>query len=177
MKYGISFFALVLIISIAFSCQNSEKNIRDQAKNSADSLVTLDSLKKNLIGVWKTVSFTVNVNTFNNSDSSYSMVVGHGDWEAKLNLKPFLTHFRPNNTYEMAVVNLNDSIVEANRGIWSVFGDTLMLVEPDATYQYKVKAKNQHLQFEALLDWDGDGQEDDEYRRIEQRAKLEDLPK
>jgi hypothetical protein len=66
---------------------------------------------------------------------------------------------------------MSDSIVDVKRGLWSVFGDTLILMEPDGTYQYQVRSKNNHLQFESLLDWDGDGVEDDAYMRVEKRVQ------
>jgi hypothetical protein len=162
---------LVLVICAVFACQDAEKEIRDKAKNSADSLVVLDNLKKSLIGQWETISFKVDVNTFNNTDSSYSILVGASDWDKKLNMKPFQTNFKNNNTYEMTFTNLTDSLVDMKRGLWSVFGDTLMLMESDGTYQYRVRSKNKHLQFESLLDWDGDGSEDDAYMRIEKRIE------
>ncbi|MCR9286701.1 MAG: hypothetical protein NXI23_04840 [Bacteroidetes bacterium] len=165
---------LILLFSvclITFGCQNSEKDIRNQAKNSADSLIILDNFKKSLIGEWETVSFKVDVNSVNNTDSSYSLFVGHGEWKEKLNLKPFKTNYRENNTYEMSFWDMSDSIVDVKRGLWSVFGDTLILMEPDGTYQYQVRSKNNHLQFESLLDWDGDGVEDDAYMRVEKRVQ------
>ncbi|MBK6949603.1 MAG: hypothetical protein IPH16_17350 [Haliscomenobacter sp.] len=41
-----------------------------------------------------------------------------------------------------------------------------MMIEKDATVQYKVLVDKGLAHFSALLDWDRDGQEDDEYYLI-----------
>ncbi|RMG85040.1 MAG: hypothetical protein D6714_06760 [Bacteroidetes bacterium] len=159
----------MLCVLFAAGCRNEEKQIREQAKNSVDSLMSVENLKKTIVGNWETVSFKVDVRTANNTDSSYSFYVGRNEWEQKLNMHPFQTFFRENNTYSMQIMSAADSLVDTRRGLWSVFGDTLMLIEADGSYQYRVRAKNKYLQFESLLDWDGDGQEDDAYMRLEAR--------
>ncbi len=165
------FFGIILFISFMVACSNSEQQIRERAKESADSLISELNLKKDIIGEWETVSFHVDVNSFNNTDSSYSVIVGKGQWEEKLGMKPIVTKFSENNVYIMNFYDTQDSVIDSKKGLWSVFGDTLMMMEPDATYQYHVMTKNEHIQFQALLDWDGDGVEDDEYRRIESKRK------
>lgn len=163
-------FCLVGICLFLVSCQN-EKEIRAEARASVDSLVALDNLRKEIVGNWETLSFHTSIKTANNKDSSYSIYAGKGEWEAKLGVKPFRTSFKENNTYEMEFRDLADSIMETKRGIWNVFGDSLLMIEEDGTYQYRIRGNKDYLEFKSTLDWDGDGVEDDEYMRIEQRVK------
>lgn len=104
--------------------------------------------------------------SFEGLDSSYSIVVKEEEWEEKLHMRPIFTEFFPDHKYRMEYRDLADSLTQVNRGIWNVFGDTLMLIEPRATYQYRLESHPGELRFHTYLDWDGDGVEDDEYMGI-----------
>lgn len=104
-------------------------------------------------------------------DSSYSIEVKEGEWESKIGMRPVLTEFFPDHKYRREYHDLNDSLTQLNRGIWNVFGDTLMLIEPKATYQYRLKPVDGRLLFQTWLDWDGDGVEDDEYTGIQKKIE------
>lgn len=104
-------------------------------------------------------------------DSSYSISVREQEWEAKLGMRPILTEFFPDHKYRREYRDLQDSLTQVNRGIWNLFGDTLMLIEPGATYQYKLRLEGDFLRFETYLDWDGDGVEDDEYTGMQKKIK------
>ena len=62
-----------------------------------------------------------------------------------------------------------DSIFEKRRGVWNVFGDTLLLIESESTYKYAIKMRRNHLQYQAFIDWDEDGEEDDVYSQIDEK--------
>ncbi|MFN7118355.1 MAG: hypothetical protein ACK4TA_16265 [Saprospiraceae bacterium] len=145
---------LVLIIA-ACNSQNNTTNANNPTANI--------DLKAVLPGTWETLAFRVNINTFQNTDSTFVMEVQPGEWETKMQTRPILTEYRSDNRYTSTYRNLSDSLLRTERGIWNVFGDTLMLVSPEATYQYEVIQKEGNLQFRSVLDWDGDGIEDDEY--------------
>lgn len=117
----------------------------------------------NLVGVWESSAFRVNVNTANNTDSSYQVVVPEEEWEDRMNMKPIEAYFQQDNKYIAEYRNLNDSLIRRHRGIWNTFGDSLVIIEPDAIYQYIMTRENKRVLFHSLVDWDGDGKEDDEY--------------
>ncbi|MBR9921717.1 MAG: hypothetical protein GYB31_12835 [Bacteroidetes bacterium] len=155
---------LACLALITFSCHSPEGKTDTPETNE----VNLDSL---LPGTWENISLEVVVNSFNNTDSSYSILVPRGEWEAKLGIKPIRTTYETNNTYRSEYRDLKDSLVQTTRGIWNVFGDTLMLIESDATYEYLVRARKSAVEFTAILDWDGDGREDDLYKGIQAKAE------
>lgn len=128
-------------------------------------------LKTVLPGTWETIAFQVNINTFQNTDSTFVMEVKSGEWEAKMQMRPILTEYAVDNRYYIIYNSLKDSLLRTDRGIWNVFGDTLMLISPEATYQYEVLKKDSHLELRSVLDWDGDGVEDDEYIGIQKFIK------
>ena len=144
-----------------------------QSKNTvtAENQTTKTHLNKILPSSWEALSFRVQINTFQNTDSSFVLGVKAGEWEDKLQMRPIQTEYSADNRYRSYSYNRSDSLIRTERGIWNVFGDTLMLISPEATYQYQVIVKSEILEFRSLLDWDGDGQEDDEYLGIQKKRK------
>ena len=52
--------------------------------------------------------------------------------------------------------------------MWNVFNDTLMMIEPNVTYQYTISQQpNGLLKFSSIVDWDSDGVEDDDYLGVQ----------
>jgi hypothetical protein len=130
-------------------------------------------LQENLPGTWESVSVQVVVNSAEgDTTESYVFEVPEEEWARRLGMKPIRSFFFPNNTYRQEFMTVNDSMINVARGIWNAFGDTLMLIEPDATYQYVVKFDKGMMELRALLDWDGDGLEDDDYLGIHRRVSM-----
>lgn len=141
-----------------------------QSPAPQNSITTMD-LKTTLPGTWETVAFRVNVKSVNNTDSTYLLEVNEGEWEKLLQMRPIQTIYQADNRFYSDYKNLSDSLLRTTRGMWNVFGDTLMLISPDATYQYQVVLQADKAEFRARLDWDGDGQEDDEYVGIQKKKQ------
>ena len=151
---------LLLSTLILASCQTEPKNQETEAE-------TLD-LEQTLPGTWEMVSIRVQVNSFENTDSSYVQEIKEEEWEKVFSVKPVKTYFEVDNKYRRAFFNINGEVVSEDRGMWNVFNDTLMMIEPNVTYQYIIDQKPSGLlQFYAILDWDSDGQEDDEYLGVQ----------
>lgn len=152
---------LVFSLLILAACQ------QEKASNTNNEVPPLD-LAKTLPGTWELVSIKVNVNTYENTDSSFIQEITEEQWEKVFYVKPARTYFELDNKYRRAHLDMNEQIMSETRGMWNVFNDTLMMIEPDATYQYIVMAQpNGLLQFSARLDWDSDGQDDDEYLGVQ----------
>lgn len=149
---------LVLFIAALglFSCQQ-------ESNSEASAPATLD-LAQTLPGTWELINIKVQVNSYENTDSSYVEEIKEEQWEKIFYVKPVRTYYEMDNKYRRAHLNLEDELMSESRGIWNTFNDTLMMIEPDATYQYIIsKQPNGLLQFRTLLDWDSDGENDDEY--------------
>jgi hypothetical protein len=134
---------------------------------SSDPASTTDSgkadLQKTLPGTWESVSLRVDINSANGTDTSYVFEVREEEWVNRLGVKPVKTYYKLDNKYEQVFTSLTDTILSTSRGMWNVFGDTLMMVEPNATYHYEAGVENGLISLKARLDWDGDGEEDDDY--------------
>ncbi|NRA50501.1 MAG: hypothetical protein HRU12_15320 [Phaeodactylibacter sp.] len=154
----LTIFAIVLLLA---SCSSDPK--------PNDSTGTID-LEKTLPGTWESVSLRVDINTAEGTDTSFVFEVREEEWIQRLGVKPVKTYFKPDNKYEQIFTSLTDTILSTSRGMWNIFGDTLMMVEPNATYQYEATIENGLISLKARLDWDGDGEEDDDYLGVHRKV-------
>jgi len=153
-------FIVVFLLFIGLLSCESGSTTNDGSSAEAEEVV---DLKKALPGTWESVSLKVTINSLQNSDSSYVFQVEEENWERKLGVRPVKYFYTPDQKFRRVHYDARDSITEVTRGIWNVFGDTLMMIAEDATYQYEVSLKNGLSEYRTYLDWDGDGEEDDEY--------------
>ncbi len=116
-----------------------------------------------LSGVWESASFRVEVRTPNNTDTTHLIEVSEQEWAQKMKMKPIEAYYQQDHKYVAEYRNLSDSLIRRHRGIWNTFGDTLVVIEPDAIYQYTMEWENQKVLFKSRVDWDADGLEDDIY--------------
>ena len=151
------YLLLALLLVGAASCQKEKET-------------TETDIKTELPGTWESVSINVKVNTVNNTDSSYVFDVTEKNWSRTLGIQPIKTFYKnENNNYISEYYDLNDSLINVTRGKWYVFGDSLTLVTPEATYEYEVSLDGGRGTFRSLMDWDGDGQMDDEYNGVQRK--------
>lgn len=152
-------------ISLLLACQPNSKPVNVPAK------AALTDLKEQLPGAWESVSFKVTIHSANNADSTVVFEVAEENWQQQLGSRPILTSFYADNKYKRLFRNTGAIASDTLRGMWNVFGDTLMLIEPTTSYQYQVSVQANGLaEFRSLMDWDGDGQADDEFVGIERKV-------
>ncbi len=150
------FIAVLLAFSLG-ACQSTEGETEKP------------DLKSILPGTWDAVSLKVQVNSANGTDSSYVFDVPERDWLRKIG-QPIKTFYQlEQNNYKRSYYDQKGNKLDEDRGKWYVFGDSLMLVTPDATYNYTVKIEGMKASFFSMIDWDGDGVEDDEYTGVHRK--------
>lgn len=155
---------MALSIMLLIACQGQE------AKPAEEK----GALNEALPGAWQSVSVRVLVNSAEGlPDSSYVFEVREEEWAVRLGSQPIQWYFLPDNKYRQEFTALNGQSMSVTKGLWNTFGDTLMLIEPNATYQYVVSTGKGLAEFRTLLDWDGDGQEDDEYLGVHRKVSQE----
>jgi len=157
-------YLLVLSLVLFIACESTTEKSTAQA-TAAGKLVA------ELPGTWESVSINVAVNTANNTDSTDQFIVEEENWQNTLGMQPVKTRFfREGNKYVREFRNLQGVLADTLRGRWNVFGDTLMLIEPTATYQYVTIFRDGKMELTATVDWDGDGQVDDDYYAVERKV-------
>ncbi|GJM36059.1 MAG: hypothetical protein DHS20C18_50600 [Saprospiraceae bacterium] len=151
-------YLLVLSLTVLACQQNQDVSNQDNTEKV--------DLAKTIPGVWETTYIRVAVNSYQNMDSSFVFEIKEENWVEKMQIAPLRIYFEVENKFRREHRALNGTLMSTSRGMWNTFGDTLMLIEPDATYNYEVKIKNGLGEFSSQLDWDGDGEADDEYLDI-----------
>ena len=151
---------LFLTLLILAACGKEEKKQEDLASY--------------LPGVWEVSLLQVTVNSAQNDpDSSYVFEANKDNWVDQFQVKPFRTFYESDNKYRIEYRTVYDSLLNMSRGIYNVFGDTLMRIEPNGTYQYIVKRPQPGImEYRSTIDWDGDGNEDDDYLEVQRFLKL-----
>ena len=154
---------LILLTFLFFSCQ--ENDLSEAEREVAE-------LEKVLPGTWEAVSLYVEMPTVGGSDSSVVFEIQENQWERRYMVKPTLTYFELDKKYRQEYRGLNDSLIDQNRGIWNVFGDTLLMISPKDTNRYLLETGKGLATFRGTVDWDGDGEEDDTYRGVFRKVSI-----
>ena len=140
------------------------------AAEQQDGTSTTTNYREFLPGTWEKIGLRVEVNSFNNQDSTFTVQVREEDWAKTTQSLPTLTYFLLDNKYRQEFRALNGDTLFVSRGMWNIFGDTLILVEPDTSYQFLLSVnESSNLEMRRQIDWDGDGLEDDDYLEIHRR--------
>ncbi len=165
MKLIFPFSVFVFLIFVT-SCSNSSES--DQNNNNKESI----DLKTTLLGTWQTSQINVAVNSADGLDSFRAEYLTQEIWEKDFNMQPPIYYFQPDQKFRTVHKRLDGKIINESRGIWNTFGDTLMLIESEVSYQYVVKRGNGKAAFRTFLDWDGDGEADDEYQSVQRQISI-----
>lgn len=84
------------------------------------------------------------------------------------------TYFADNGTYHSVHKNLQDSIVYDPAGTWKIENDSLTIkdtIPKPIIYKFKIKLDKGFVEYWGLMDFDQDGQIDDEYYSKQQKIK------
>ncbi len=162
-------FGLVLVLFVLWSCGG------EPAPKEVEEPAALD-LKTLLPGTWEINSLSVLVPTPDGiPDSVFAYQIRENDWKRLYQTQPAQYAFRPDNQFRIYYRDINGDPTDSVRGMWNSFGDTLVLISPDETLQYRVQYKVGSLaEFRGKVDWDKDEEEDDQYqatlRKVSQSA-------
>lgn len=164
MKSISPFLFAILMLGTLSSCQQDQSN-QETEEEEVD-------LKSALQGTWQTFQINVAVNSADGLDTFRTESLTEAIWKDVFNMEPPVWYFQPDQKFRRVHRNLNGGIVDQSRGMWNTFGDTLVLIEPEATYQYLVKVGEGRAAFRTFLDWDADGESDDEYQGLQRQISI-----
>lgn len=149
---------LILLGMLAFcTC------VRDSGKTPETAK---PDLKAVMPGTWAATYLNVKMPTYQSGDTSEVFEASEEYWEAKYQVKPYRTYFDGEQKFHTVFRGVRGDVFGEAKGIWNIFGDTLVMIEPNKTVQYKVLIDKGMAHFSAVLDWDQDGEEDDEFYAI-----------
>ena len=167
---------LLLLLSFIFyfSCVSGQKEtkqdlITDETEVEEMLPDYLSELERAIVGEWANVSMRVWVKTYNRSDTSFIVDINEDNWDMKMTVKPIITNIFEDGTYTSEFRNSFDSLIYQPKGTWMIDGDTLFMEDHQAVYKYHVFVDGNRAEFKTILDWDGDGQADDEYFGVQRK--------
>lgn len=149
-----SFYLLLIFITFTIvlfsSCQSNE--------NFESDLQDTD---------WMAISFTIEMPTYRNSDTTFSVQANPSNWEEVLKGKPAKIHLKSDGSYNEEHFDVNDNRILNYQGTWSVEGDSLFFdIQKPASirhaYLVRLNSNKSQMTLSRKLDFDRDKQADDE---------------
>lgn len=123
-----------------------------------------------LIGEWRNLYVRIRLNI--HGPGRRIIEADSVNWETRLRIKPIRTYFKADGSYYSEYRDLRDSILRVPSGTWVVRGDSIIITQlkPEKSImKLKVSINKDKATFSGLLDFDGDGKNDDEYFGIQRR--------
>jgi hypothetical protein len=151
---------LIAVVTIIAACKDSKQ----------DS----SSLKDDLTGDWISNSLKVEMSSAGNSGRDSVFEANSSNWADVIGIKPIITHFRPDGTYNSEHYSKKDSLFYNPYGKWQIAGDSLIMNDTtggNIRYAYRTEVKNDTAYFWGLEDFDQDGKVDDKYYGTQVRIK------
>lgn len=145
--------AICLSIMAVLQCQGCSSS-----SNNSDIESSTKDLHAAILGQWVNLSMEIKLGRI---DSVIS--VPEGQWETILQMKPIVTDFKSNGSYESKYTSLADTILFTDSGKWEMKQDSLYMTSGGNTTSYKFEYTNHVGTFTGYLDWDNDNLNNDLY--------------
>lgn len=141
------------------------------AKSNSKQLV------QQFIGEWQSLELEVRINTVAGiEDSFFVLKISEDEWLSKHQMLPIRTVFNPDQSYYSEYRGADSLISQRSSGFFEVKGDSLIIhrTEPslETLYHTWVRKNDSIYGFQSVLDYDGDGQADDEFFSLNLRTAL-----
>ncbi|HNP47989.1 MAG TPA: hypothetical protein PKK99_04970 [Bacteroidia bacterium] len=152
--------ATIIVIFLAlFACQSEPM---PEASNTTSSS---QDLKTAIVGRWDTSYVLISMKSINNSDVDGTMEVQPHKTEDCCDPTKVHSVFREDGTYLSEYRDANKKLVIKSAGKWSTQGKTLILNQEFPkikTLRYEATFDKNYAEFRSTVDFDLDGQDDDQ---------------
>lgn len=146
------------------ACQN-------EATDTTTDTETID-LKTALQGTWQTYQINAAINSADGRDTFRSENLTQEVWEQVFQMEPPVYYFQADQKFRKIHRTLAGETMSEKKGMWNIFGDTLMLIQPDTTLQFIIRLKDGRASFRHYADWDDDGIVDDEVQELQRQISI-----
>ena len=124
-------------------------------------------IAKALLGTWETIEVDVDYATYDGADTSYRQRIGEADWKRLYGVRPARTVFTPDGKLVRTHILSDGQVVDVTNGLWRARGaDSLLVIEPNRTLYYDFLLEGDRLTLSGTVDYDLDGEDDDDYRSV-----------
>ncbi|MEO0731735.1 MAG: hypothetical protein AAFZ52_02795 [Bacteroidota bacterium] len=125
------------------------------------------AMEEALLGTWETIEIEVKAPSYQGQDTSIHHHIREADWGRTYGVQPARTVFTPDGKLARTHKLLNGQVADVTHGLWKVQGsDSLLFIEPNKTLYYAHDLAGNRLTLTGRIDWDLDGEEDDDFRSV-----------
>lgn len=160
--------ALVALFFLCHLVQGQPTTKKSDGDNQSQAYIS--ELEQSFIGEWTNVSMRIWVKTYNQSDTSFIVDINEENWDLKMTVQPIVTTVFEDGTYVSEFRNSFDSLMYRPEGTWMIDGDSLIMQDHQAVYKYKIFIDGDLAEFKSVIDWDGDGDIDDDYFGVQRKS-------
>lgn len=131
--------------------------------------VTAASVGTDISGTWEARALEVTIRGKDNGPHDEALNFDTAEQSRLKGRKPQLTTIDPTGGYREETWTLHDSLLRAQNGSWHMHGDSVYFrLETDGARKlaYGVSRSGNRLVLHTRVDYDGDGQRDDELRMV-----------
>ncbi len=131
-----------------------------------------------IIGIWESKFMYVIQETVDGSTTSRILNVTPEDYEQVLELQTVRAFFNEDESYFREYIGVDGNVVKIDSGKWVITGDTITisLFDPSGSINiinYHFEIRGDTAIFNSLMDYDGDGAEDDTFRGTSVRVDIQ----
>jgi len=120
-----------------------------------------------ILGTWETIEIEAKAPTYEGRDTSVHHLIEEADWSRAYGVRPAQTVFTPDGKLVRTHRLANGQVADVTNGLWRAQGtDTLLFIEPNKTFYYAYDLEGSRLELRGTIDWDYDGEADDDYRAV-----------
>lgn len=156
-----SFLSLLSLPLLLVSCTP------DTAPAAAPEQAKATDISEGLLGTWETVEIEVAYTTYQQYDTAFTQVIREADWGKLFGVRPARTEFTADGKLKRTHLLLGGEVSDITHGLWQARGkDSLLVIEPNKTLNYAHKMDGDRLTLTGTVDYDYDGEVDDNYRSV-----------
>ena len=150
--------AIITILCLIISSCNPQGEVRN-----------LEAKSDQIIGIWDSKFMYVIQETVDGTATSRILNVTPEDYEQVLGLQTARTYFNQNASYFEEYIGVDGNVLKRDSGKWAISGDTITISQFDHSgsiivFNYHLVISGDTAIFNSLMDYDGDGAEDDTFR-------------
>lgn len=150
-----------LILLLAFAAGCGENNTAAEQKPAPPPIAEA------LLGTWETIEVETVCPSYQGLDTTVHLLITEADWGRQYGSKPARTVYTPDGKLRRTYYNIRGEKTDVTNGLWKVRGaDSLFVIEPNTTLSYKHELEGSRLTLTGKVDWDYDGEKDDDYRAV-----------
>ena len=142
----------------------------DALRSGADS--EQQTRQSGLEGEWHNVSLRVEINSAEQQGGTSIFEVNEENWEERVGILPIQTIFASDGQYASHHYYLDGTFMFSATGAWSVEDDwiTMEQIEPSPVLnRFRFFIDGDLVEFDGMIDWDEDGDEDDRFVGIQRK--------